>query len=129
MRDAAVDVWGGVECSVVRTPNGVRNQLIDTGHLNRPGDIDLIAGLGLKTVRYPVLWEMVEAKRGKQDWSWTDDRLKRLKEHGIAPIAGLVHHGSGPEWTDLLDPDFRKNWRTMRAAWRNAIRGSRCTRR
>ncbi len=106
MRDAAVDVWGGVECSVVRTPNGVRNQLMDTGHLNRPGDIDLIAGLGLKTVRYPVLWEMVEAERGKQDWSWTDDRLNRLKEHGIAPIAGLVHHGSGPEWTDLLDPEF-----------------------
>ncbi len=106
MRDAAVDVWGGVECSVVRTPNGVRNQLMDTGHLKRPGDIELIAGLGLKTVRYPVLWEMVEAERGKQDWSWTDDRLNRLKEHGIAPIAGLVHHGSGPEWTDLLDPEF-----------------------
>jgi beta-glucosidase/6-phospho-beta-glucosidase/beta-galactosidase len=101
-----LDVWGGVECSIVRVADATRNQLADTGHLTRPGDIDLIAGIGLKTVRYPVLWEMVEAERGRYDWTWTDERLGKLHEYGISPIAGLVHHGSGPVWTDLLDPGF-----------------------
>src|SRR5206468_10267788 len=30
--------------------------------------------------------------------------LNRLKQLGIAPIAGLLHHGSGPHYTSLLDP-------------------------
>jgi beta-glucosidase/6-phospho-beta-glucosidase/beta-galactosidase len=102
----ALEVWGGVECSVVRTGGKVRNQLADTGHFERAGDLDLIAGLGLKSVRYPVLWELVEQRAGRQDWSWTDQRLTQLKDLEISPVAGLLHHGSGPEWTDLCDPRF-----------------------
>src|SRR6185369_7451583 len=29
-----------------------------------------------------------------------------LSRYGIRPIAGLVHHGSGPAYTSLLDPGF-----------------------
>ena len=29
-----------------------------------------------------------------------------MRELGIRPIAGLLHHGSGPDGTDLLDPEF-----------------------
>ena len=29
-----------------------------------------------------------------------------LRERGIKVIGGLLHHGSGPKYTDLLDPDF-----------------------
>ena len=101
-----LEVWGGIECSVVRVGNTVRDQLQDTGHASRDDDIKLVAGLGLRTVRYPVLWEMVEGSPGKFDWRWTDKRLGDLNAHGISPIAGLVHHGSGPAWTDLLDPEF-----------------------
>lgn len=104
--EAPLEVWGGVECSVVRVGDTVRNQLHDTGHFSRPGDIDLIAGIGLKTVRYPVLWEMVEANQGQYDWQWVDERLGKLHANGIAPVAGLIHHGSGPQWTHLLDPEF-----------------------
>lgn len=107
--NGAPDIWGGIECSVVRVGDIVRNQLHDTGHLWRRDDIALIAGLGLKTVRYPVLWEMVEQQRGRMDWRWTDERLGELRTYGIAPIAGLVHHGSGPAWTNLLDPEFPEN--------------------
>lgn len=102
----ALEVWGGVECSVVRAGDMVRNQLDDTGHFERAGDLDLITELGLKTVRYPVLWELVEQQAGLDDWSWTDRRLTRLRDLEVCPVAGLVHHGSGPEWTDLLDPLF-----------------------
>jgi dTDP-4-dehydrorhamnose reductase len=47
-----------------------------------------------------VLWE-----RAPQ-WEWADERLGRLRELGIRPIVGLVHHGSGPPRTSLLDPEF-----------------------
>ena len=40
------------------------------------------------------------------DWSWVDQRLTRLSALGIRPIVGLLHHGSGPRYTDLLDPLF-----------------------
>src|SRR5215204_3495635 len=59
---AAVDtleLWGGVECSIVRMGNDFRNQLSETGHLARHDDLALIAKLGIRTLRYPVLWEMV----------------------------------------------------------------------
>ena len=101
-----LEIWGGIECSIVSIENTVRNQLQDTGHAWRREDIALLARLGLKTVRYPVLWEMVEAQHGRFDWQWTDERLGDLRDLGISPIAGLVHHGSGPEWTGLADPDF-----------------------
>jgi len=103
---SALEIWGGVECSIVRIGDGTRNQLAETGHLDRPTDLDLIAGLGLRTIRYPVLWEMVETAPGRRDWSWPDSRLPRLRELGIDPIAGLLHHGSGPAWADWLHPDF-----------------------
>jgi dTDP-4-dehydrorhamnose reductase len=32
--------------------------------------------------------------------------LNRLRELGIEPIVGFVHHGSGPAGTHLLDPAF-----------------------
>ncbi|MGH9942427.1 MAG: sugar nucleotide-binding protein, partial [Pyrinomonadaceae bacterium] len=40
------------------------------------------------------------------DWAWADARLGRLRELGISPIVGLVHHGSGPRETSLVDPAF-----------------------
>lgn len=101
-----LQVWTGVECSIVRVKDAVRNQLVETGHFDRDADLDLLAGLGVKTVRYPVLWELVEAREGCDDWTWLDRRLERLRELGVSPIAGLLHHGSGPPWTHVLAPDF-----------------------
>ena len=103
---APLEIWGGVECSVVRIGSTVRNQLQDTGHWFRSGDIDLIANLGIKKLRYPVLWELVEQSPSSYNWTWTDERLTRLRKAGIAPIAGFIHHGSGPLWTDILHAEF-----------------------
>ena len=54
-----------------------------------------------------MLWERT-APHGLDaaDWSWPDKRLTRLRELGIRPIVGLVHHGSGPRDTSLIDPKF-----------------------
>lgn len=101
---AALEFWGGVECTVNRTRHGYMDQCIASGHHDRPSDLDEFARLGLNALRYPVLWERVAPNNPAEcDWRWTDERLTRLRDLGIRPIAGLLHHGSGPAYTDLLD--------------------------
>src|SRR5215211_2557381 len=63
------------------------------GHYGRIGDLDAVAALGFRELRYPVLWEHVAPDRpGECDWRWHDERLGRVRDLGMAPIAGLVHH-------------------------------------
>jgi dTDP-4-dehydrorhamnose reductase len=104
-----LELWGGVECTVVRVRDDYRDQVLETGHSKRMADIDAMAELGVKTVRYPIVWETVSPDApGEHDFSWHDKRLKRLRELGIRVIGGLVHHGSGPRYTSLVDPNFPK---------------------
>jgi dTDP-4-dehydrorhamnose reductase len=102
-----IELWAGAECTVNRVGERWFDQVCRTGHHERQDDMDRLAALGVSRVRFPVLWERV-APQGlsRADWSWTDARLSRLRSLGIAPIVGLVHHGSGPAGTDLSDPGF-----------------------
>lgn len=100
-------MWAGIECTVNRVQNQFFDQIERSGHAQRLTDLDLIAEIGIRTVRYPVLWERTAPSGlAAADWSWPDERLGRLRELGIRPIVGLVHHGSGPESTSLADPQF-----------------------
>ncbi len=102
-----LELWGGLECTVVRLGDEFRNQLVETGHQGRLGDLGRIAALGIRSLRYPVLLETVAPDQpGQCDWRWHDERLGRLRELGVNVIAGLIHHGSGPAYTSLLDPAF-----------------------
>jgi dTDP-4-dehydrorhamnose reductase len=101
----ALEIWGGVECSFVRVGDRVMDQLTRSGHRTRLEDLDRFAALGLRTLRFPVLWEQA-AGAGGLDWSWPDRWLGRARELGIRPIVGLVHHGSGPLPGGLVDPGF-----------------------
>ncbi|SMB96455.1 glycoside hydrolase family 1 [Hymenobacter roseosalivarius DSM 11622] len=104
---AAVPLWGGIECSIRRIGDTYSNQLQRSGHLTRLSDLDRIAELGLQKLRYPVLWEQIAPHSlDEPDWRWPDERLARLRELGIDPIVGLVHHGSGPRYTALDQADF-----------------------
>jgi dTDP-4-dehydrorhamnose reductase len=100
-------MWAGIECTVNRVGDRYFDQVVRSGHHARASDLELIERLGVRTVRYPVLWER-HAPRGlaAADWAWPDARLRRLRELGIEPIVGLVHHGSGPAYTCLLDERF-----------------------
>jgi hypothetical protein len=98
-------MWGGIECSHVRIGAEIRDQCVETGHRDRPGDLDLVAGTGVRTMRYPVIWGTVAAGDGL-DFAWHDARLSRLRALGIRPIAGLLHHGWGPGDLHALHPDF-----------------------
>lgn len=94
---------------MVRVGDDYRNQLVDTGHWCRMEDIEAMAELGVKAVRYPIVWETVAPEvPGELDFSWHDKRLNRLRELGVRVIGGLIHHGSGPRYTSLLDPNFPK---------------------
>ncbi|MDP9099289.1 MAG: family 1 glycosylhydrolase, partial [Verrucomicrobiota bacterium] len=102
-----LELWGGVECTVNRVGNRFLNQLERSGHWERESDLDRFAELGLRTLRFPLLWETLSRNAGGEiDWTWSDRRLARMRELGIRPIAGLLHHGSGPLGTNLLDPGF-----------------------
>lgn len=105
--NAPLELWGGVECTVVRVGDEYRDQVVETGHRARLDDLDAIAALGVKALRYPIVWETVAPESPDiLDFGWADERLARLRSHGVEVIAGLVHHGSGPRYTSLLDPDF-----------------------
>jgi dTDP-4-dehydrorhamnose reductase len=102
-----LELWAGIECTVNRVGDCFFDQLERNGHAARLNDLDLIAELGIRTLRYPVLWERTApTDLSRADWSWADARLARLRELGITPIVGLLHHGSGPRHTSLIDPAF-----------------------
>ena len=102
-----LELWGGHECTVNRVGHSFHDQTRRSGHHERISDLDRFAELGLKALRYPVLWERVDPDgRGAADWTWTDARLGRIRDLGMRPIAGLLHHGSGPATTNLLEEGF-----------------------
>jgi dTDP-4-dehydrorhamnose reductase len=106
-RQQPLELWGGLECTVARIGDGFRDQSRETGHAERIEDLDAIAALGVRTLRYPVIWETIAPEHPDEaDWRWHDERLLRLRELGIRVIATLCHHGSGPRYTNLLDPAF-----------------------
>ncbi|MGZ8539045.1 MAG: family 1 glycosylhydrolase [Chitinophagaceae bacterium] len=101
------ELWGGVECTINRVNNKYRDQLAMAGHYTRAGDIERFAQLGIRKLRYPILWEHHQQYANQKiDWRWTEQQLDTIRKNKIVPIAGLVHHGSGPRFTDLADKDF-----------------------
>ena len=102
-----MELWGGVECTLNRVGDAHFDQLEWSGHARRIEDLKLFAELGIRAIRYPVLWERTAPCGVAQaDWIWSDARLARLRQLDIAPIVGLLHHGSGPTYTHFLDPLF-----------------------
>ena len=116
-RESRLEMWGGVECTVNRVGDDYIEQLERNGHDRRIEDLDLFAALGIRAMRYPVLWERTAPDGPAQaDWSWADARLERLRTLDIRPIVGLVHHGSGPRHTSLIDPRFPEGLAEFAAA-------------
>ncbi len=101
----APELWAGPECTVNRVADRFADQIARNGFDRRLDDIDRLSSLGVRAVRLPLLWERHVARLGdKPDWGWARARVGRLRELGIRVIGGLMHHGSGPRGTDLLDP-------------------------
>ncbi|HXH75517.1 MAG TPA: dTDP-4-dehydrorhamnose reductase [Bacteriovoracaceae bacterium] len=102
-----LEMWAGLECTLNRVGERYIDQSEKNGHNKRLSDLKLFADLNVKKIRYPCLWELVAPDDLDHfDWSYMDERLGEIKRLGITPIAGFLHHGSGPRYTNLLDPDF-----------------------
>jgi dTDP-4-dehydrorhamnose reductase len=100
------EIWGGIECTINRVGDNFFDQL-DYANFYQHPPLASIADLGIKKLRFPILWEKHQPVLEKPiDWTWTGQQLLFFKEKGIDVIAGLVHHGSGPAYTDLLDDQF-----------------------
>ena len=101
---APLEIWGGAEYTCNRVGDRYLDQMKYSGHAHRwPDDYARIAALGIRKLRIGLLWERHEAD---QSWRCFDEHLACLTRHRIRPIAGLVHHGSGPPHTGLLDSAF-----------------------
>ena len=66
-------------------------------------DLELFSSFGLRTLRIALHWERFEQLG---HWREADRMMHAIEHDALHPIVGLVHHGSGPSHTDLLDPAF-----------------------
>src|SRR5688500_16515964 len=100
------EVWGGIECTINRVGDAYLDQLQYANFYENP-QVQYIINLGIRKLRFPILWERHQPERDQDpDFSWTAKQLQQFRDNGIEPIAGLVHHGSGPAFTNLLDDNF-----------------------
>ncbi len=103
----SLELWGGYECTVNRVGDQWFDQTPRTGHEERPEDLQLFADLGMRSLRYPALWERISPDHpDARDFRWTDERLAEIRRLGMNPILTLCHHGSGPHYTSLIDDSF-----------------------
>jgi dTDP-4-dehydrorhamnose reductase len=101
-------MWGGIECTINRVGDYWSDQDRWNRHSARGSDdLRQFEDLGLRMVRYPVLWEATAPDAPDAlDFGRSDERMEFLRESSIEPIVGLLHHGSGPHYTSLVDPEF-----------------------
>jgi dTDP-4-dehydrorhamnose reductase len=102
------ELWASPEATVARVDAArIVDQLALTGHDGRDGDVARLAALGVDASRVPVLWERcVSDDPARIELGWARRRLRLFAEAGVEPIVTLLHHGSGPRFTSLLDPEF-----------------------
>ncbi len=106
-----LELWGGTESTINRVGDRYFDQNLWSGHRDRvEADLSCIAALGIRTLRLPLLWEFFDetgtAAPGDVCWDSFDRTLAAMQRLYLQPIVGLVHHGSGPRNTDLLDSAF-----------------------
>ncbi len=94
---SAIGIVGGFESTYL--PGHDVDVAETTGHVRQwRQDLDLLAGCGVRRLRYPVRWHRIERRRGNYDWSETDRILGYLRDHDQHPIVDLLHHTSYPRW-------------------------------
>jgi dTDP-4-dehydrorhamnose reductase len=120
---APLDVWASPEPTVARIDRDVvRDQCAETGWALRTDDVDRIADLGVRGCRFPVLWEHAAPQAPHvRDFRAARAGIERLRERGVDPIVTLLHHGSGPRYTNLLDPAFPELFAEYAAAAARAL--------
>jgi dTDP-4-dehydrorhamnose reductase len=101
-------MWGGLECTINRVGDHWSDQDRRTLHSERGvADLRAFESLGIRMIRYPVLWEATAPDSPDElRFAFSDERMAFLRDSAIEPVVGLLHHGSGPHYTSLVDPGF-----------------------
>ena len=113
---APLELWAGFECTLNRVGDSQHDQLELTGHYGRLDDLDRLAELGVRTTRYPILWERIERPtteliaRGLEQaransWESIVSRMERIIRDAMRtresrterPLAERVRTESRPE--------------------------------
>ncbi|MCU1545065.1 MAG: dTDP-4-dehydrorhamnose reductase [Homoserinimonas sp.] len=104
----ALQMWAGLESTINRVGDRYCDQSEQSGHNGRAvDDISRFTALEIRKLRYPVLWEKVAPRSLTElQFNETDERLSAIRDAGVDPIVGLLHHGSGPRYTSLTEPGF-----------------------
>ncbi|MDQ2862456.1 MAG: dTDP-4-dehydrorhamnose reductase, partial [Bacteroidota bacterium] len=76
-----VPVWGGIECTINRIHDEFHDQLEMGDYYSDPAKLEAIVGLGIKTLRFPVLWEKHQPQLNIEiDWTWSEGQLEKLRD-------------------------------------------------
>jgi dTDP-4-dehydrorhamnose reductase len=102
-----MEIWGGLECTINRVGDDYFDQLLYSGYYDRSDDLRHICDLGITKIRYPLLWEKYAPVKGVPiDWRLAEQDLYYLNRRQVDVIAGLVHHGSGPNYVNIDNDSF-----------------------
>ena len=117
--DGGFVVATGIECSAPVVARGFRqDELRKTGHWERYAeDLRLIAGFGIRYVRYGIPFHVVAREPGRFDWEWTDRALAAVADAGLVPIADLLHFGVTDDLTGMGDPRLLERYTRYAAAF------------
>ena len=108
----SIELWAGLEHTINRVQDSYKDQIAKIGLEEGLPDFSLLKDLGLKKFRCPFLWEKIAVHDNpeKLNWDYCEQFLNGLKQCEIEPIAGFLHHGSGPAFTNLLDTGFAEKF-------------------
>lgn len=98
---------GGFECSTKIRADGRRLDLLAaTGH-DRWAEQDYrrLRQHGLAAARDGMRWHLIEAERGRYDWSSVRPMLAAASAASMQVIWDLCHYG-WPDWLDIWSPAF-----------------------
>ena len=92
----------GIEDTFIADPYPQTGKVLDeydlTGHYdNWAKDFELIAGLGIRGLRWGIPWYRIEKEKGKFDFSFADKAIEKLDSLNITVILDLMHYGC-PLW-------------------------------
>lgn len=96
-----MELWGGFECTLNRVRGMYRDQLAPGDRRAREQCLELLPQLGIKAFRYRIAWDDLATPQ-----ALIDADMAMLAKSNVRPIVGLLHHGSGPAHTDLLNENF-----------------------
>jgi beta-glucosidase/6-phospho-beta-glucosidase/beta-galactosidase len=101
----------GIECSYPTIEHGRwrRDEMDSTGHYRRwQQDFELATAIGVTHLRYGPPLHLIFTGPGRYDWSWADEPMAYLRDHGPEPIVDLCHFGV-PSWLgDFQNPELHR---------------------